>query len=103
MRFIDQFHRRPKDVIQVTKDDDVKIALQEMGWLETIEKKRSLTPFGSLFATYSRHPTHWIMIAHFAGAADPSENGYLLVGFPRSDYSSRTQTERSFDMSLRRA
>lgn len=84
--FLASLNRRPHDLVRITDDDVAAAAFLELGWIEKVQQKCTLTPVGTIVLTNSKHSTHWIIGVHFGGCARPEDDGYALVCLPKSEY-----------------
>jgi len=92
----------PDEVRLITDDADVKLLMIQLDMLDaTLAQEtahRAKYPVRSGTRALARnHPTHWIAVDSFWGFANPTDNGYAALCYPKSKYTKLEFIENEVD------
>lgn len=83
-----RLEENPNEPIQIADDNECKQLLFELGiagkFNANIKPADSTKSVSVQLVVYTDLPSHWILAQYFSGNATPSENGYVIVGLPKS-------------------
>lgn len=76
----------PDEVVRLIDDTTVELILLQLGVRHRFEFPPNVDA-NALYYSIDDHPTHWILAGRFRGYPDPKDNGFTLVGWPKSQFS----------------
>ena len=81
--FLESLKKKPMTRVELTDDAETEPIFRELGLLERVQQQRRLTLVGTIIFARSRHPTHWIICAHFAGCKKKEDDGFIVWCMPK--------------------
>lgn len=79
-------HKFPDDEVSLVTDDvKAQAIMLQLGVLNQISQKRDPTDTTSIYIA-ELHPTHWLMCARIWDNPDPTENGFMIVAYPKAHF-----------------
>lgn len=87
----------PRGDFHITDNASVERFLLQIGVRERFEFPPDAVS-NSFFYTLDDHPTHWLVAARFRDYPDPDDNGFMLVGWDKEDYSAKEATKLALDL-----
>jgi hypothetical protein len=83
-----QLQQHPKKCVDITDDADAETLLSELGILERFVGNRAVGT-STQSVVHSGHPTHHILALLYLGRTKASDDGFLVLCLPKSEYSDR--------------
>jgi hypothetical protein len=74
-----------KQIAQVSDDAEAQMIMLQLGILDSVSSKKNSSDTTSLCVA-ENHPSHWCLCARIWGNADPSENGFMVIAYPKSNF-----------------
>lgn len=84
----------PNEEFTVADDDSALAIIIHLGLLGDFPKYEGLSKSHSSLIKHVSHPTHWFIVARFSGHTNPADNGYVVYGFPKSQFTIEDIHER---------
>jgi hypothetical protein len=76
----------PNQEFTVTDDESALALITHWGLLGDFLKYEGLSNSHMGLVKHVGHPTHWFVAVRFAGHTNPADNGYVVYGFPKSQF-----------------
>lgn len=77
----------PNSKFTVVDNNDAIAILVENGLLGGFPKYEGKSEGHVSVIRHVSHPTHWLLAIRYAGFSDPADNGHVIYGFPKNQYS----------------
>lgn len=76
----------PSTEFILSDDQQVRAILLHLGVLNDFSEDCGFSGERLLLRTYKNHASHWLLAVRFSGFSVPSENGFILHGWPKGDF-----------------
>ena len=81
-------HELPDGFFRFLDNAVVERILLQLGVRERFEFPADIE-INTFFYSMDDHPTHWLLAARFRDFPDPADNGFMLIGWPKSVFSAK--------------
>ena len=90
--FLEALKKKPMTRVELADDAETVPIFRELGLFERVQEHRRLSLVGTMIFAKSRHPTHWILCAHFSGCKKKEDDGFVVWCMPKAGVSEEEAT-----------
>jgi hypothetical protein len=76
----------PDKSVIISDDDSAMEFMRRMGVLQKLAHPITLTGASAVFVKVLDHRSHWILCVRYSGFKRPSDNGYLVLTWPKRQF-----------------